>query len=182
MAESGAVRIEELRGWQLCQIVCAPGAEEALAWVLQTAGTGELPRTGDAVSVHEGVKLYPLAPRTWWCLAPREFPLADLTRALDPGVATVTELSAARVRIALDGPAARAVLENGIAVDLHPRAFPVGRAVFTGLDHVGVMLERVAQERWVLFVPTTWAASVREWLLDAALPVLYDSDSGGAHS
>lgn len=181
MAESGGVRIEELRGWQLCQIVCAPGAEEALASVMQMAGPGALPRTGDAVSVRDGVKLYALAPRTWWCLAPCGFLLADLMRTLDPCVATVTGLSAARVRIALEGPEARAVLEKGIAVDLHPRVFPVGCAVFTGLDHVGVMLERVAQDRWELFVPTTWAASVREWLLDAALPVSYDSDSGGDH-
>ena len=169
MAESGALRIEELRGWRLCQITCAPGAEAALSLALQASGTGPLPRTGNLVSVLGDMRLYAIAPRTWWWLSPADAPVADFSLTLDPAMGSVTVLTAARARIALEGPAAREVLQKGIAVDLHPRAFPVGRAVFTGLDHVGVMLERVAEERWELFVPTTWARSVREWLDDAAL-------------
>lgn len=72
------------------------------------------------------------------------------------------------------GGAAREVLERGIALDLHPTVFAVGHFAQTGLHHVPVLLERVGEQRYALYVPTTWAVSVWEWLADAALPFGYD--------
>lgn len=164
--------VEDVRGWQLWQVGCGPGGETALARQLVSAGAGELPSTGAPVSVRADMRLYALAPRTWWWLAPDDAPIGVFAAGLDPAVVSLTPLSAARVRIALAGPDASALLQKGIAIDLHPRVFPVGRAVFTALDHVGVMLERTAEDRWELFVPTTWSVSVREWLADAARPFL----------
>jgi sarcosine oxidase gamma subunit len=46
----------------------------------------------------------------------------------------------------------------------------VGHFAQTALHHVPVLLERSADLRYELQVPTTWAVSVWEWLSDAALP------------
>ena len=65
---------------------------------------------------------------------------------------------------------ARACLQRGIALDLHPPVFAVGHFAQTALHHVPVLLERSADLRYELQVPTTWAVSVWEWLSDAVLP------------
>ena len=83
-------------------------------------------------------------------------------------------LSHSRVRIAIEGPSVRNVLAKGIAVDLHPSAFPIGRFAQTGLHHTGIFLERCGEERYELFLPRTFAASIWDWLVDAALPLGYE--------
>ena len=63
----------------------------------------------------------------------------------EPGSAT--DLSANRTTFELVGPSARAVLEKGCPLDLHPRTFEVGAAYLTLIGSVPVVLWKVADER-----------------------------------
>ncbi|WP_121241758.1 sarcosine oxidase subunit gamma family protein [Kocuria sp. KSNUG] len=79
----------------------------------------------------------------------------------------VVDLSANRTTLELAGPSARAVLEKGCPVDLHPRAYPVGRAVSTTLGPVQVLLWRTGEERWQIMPRASFAQYTTLWLLDA---------------
>ena len=110
---------------------------------------------------------------TGWSLADPEV-ISQLLGAVPVSAGTVTVLvaqsgAAARGRA---GGASRA--GRGISVDLHPRSFAVGAFAQTALHHTGVLLERCAPERYELYVLRTFALSIWEWLLDAALPVGYE--------
>lgn len=82
-----------------------------------------------------------------------------------PGQAV--DLSANRTTIELTGPSARAVLDKGCALDLHPREFPVGRAVSTVLAHVPVILWRTGEDEWRVMPRASFAEHVARWLMDA---------------
>ncbi len=136
---------------------------------------------GDALAARAGqvqrsgaVSLYRTAPDAYWVVAPEATVISQLLAAVPVTAGAVTPLSHSRVRLLVDGPAARTVLAAGISVDLHPRSFAVGAFVQTALHHTGVLLERCAQDRYELYVPRTFALSIWEWLIDAALPVGYE--------
>jgi sarcosine oxidase subunit gamma len=83
----------------------------------------------------------------------------------DPGLAL--DVSANRTILELSGPQARAVLEKGCPVDLHPRSFGPGRAVATTLARVPVLLWQTDDNRYRLLPRSSFADYVARWLLDA---------------
>lgn len=89
--------------------------------------------------------------------------LADALGA-EPGQAV--DLSANRTTLGLSGPRARTVLEKGCHLDLHPREFPVGRAVLTLLDKTPVIVWRTGGDTWRVMPRASFATHVVRWLLD----------------
>ena len=110
-----------------------------------------------------------LGPDEWLVLATTDaVALADqLTAAIadDPGLAL--DVSANRTVLDLAGPSARAVLEKGCPVDLHPRAFGPGSAVSTTLARVPVLLWQTGETSYRLLPRSSFADYVARWLLDA---------------
>lgn len=66
----------------------------------------------------------------------------DLVTLLD-GVAAVADQSDGYAVLRLHGPELRQVLAKGVAIDLHPEAFPVNGAAVTAIAHIGVTLWRL---------------------------------------
>jgi sarcosine oxidase subunit gamma len=90
-----------------------------------------------------------------------------LREALD-GHFSVVNISGGQTIIELGGPAAREVLMKSTPYDVHPRNFPVGKAVGTVFAKAGpVMLRRSSEELWELIVRRSFADYVFRWLLDA---------------
>ena len=83
----------------------------------------------------------------------------------EPGSAI--DLSANRTTFELAGPSARAVLEKGCPLDLHPRTFEVGTAYLTLIGSVPVVLWKVADERYRILPRSSFADFLGRWLLDA---------------
>lgn len=79
----------------------------------------------------------------------------------------VVDVSANRTVLELSGPAARAVLEKGCPVDLHPRAFQPGTAVSTTLTRIPMLLWQTGPEEYRLLPRSSFAGYVSRWLLDA---------------
>ncbi|MGQ7787531.1 sarcosine oxidase subunit gamma [Nesterenkonia sp. K-15-9-6] len=112
-------------------------------------------------------------------LGPDEFLVIDVSREQLPGEAEelagcleglpgqLLDLSANRAVLELAGVEARAVLEKGCAVDLHPRAFPVGSGVSTLLGTVPVVLVRSAETTWRILPRASFADYTVRWLIDA---------------
>ncbi|RJT83257.1 sarcosine oxidase subunit gamma [Arthrobacter cheniae] len=79
----------------------------------------------------------------------------------------VVDLSANRTTLELSGPSARAVLEKGCHVDLHPRAFGPGKAVSTTLGPVQVLLWQVGDNEYRIMPRASFGDYTVKWLLDA---------------
>jgi sarcosine oxidase subunit gamma len=110
-----------------------------------------------------------LGPDEWLVVTTTDaVALADqLTAAVaeDPGMAL--DVSANRTVLDLSGPRARAVLQKGSPVDLHPRAMVPGRAVNTTLARVPVLLWQTGETSYRLLPRSSFADYVARWLIDA---------------
>jgi heterotetrameric sarcosine oxidase gamma subunit len=164
------LRLVEIGGWHLAHLTAfgASGAEfrQRLAPAFGVEPPVDLYRG----ITHGDARLVRLTRDQYWWITGDDARMRLFAQQLPPSVGAVTMLSAARVRVRIEGSAARDLLAKGIAVDLHPAVFAVGRSAQTGLHHCGIFLERVAADAYELFVPRTFAASIWEWLMDAALP------------
>jgi len=110
-----------------------------------------------------------LGPDEWLVVSTAEHgPLtADLTAALGEDAGAVVDVSANRTTLELSGPSARATLEKGCPVDLHPRSFGPGHAVTTALGRVPLLLWQTGEHTYRLLPRSSFADYVARWLLDA---------------
>lgn len=81
------------------------------------------------------------------------------------------ELSDARVRIRLSGPALEDALARLVSIDVARVAFPPGAVAQTGLHHVGVLVHRRTADVADVLAPTSWAASLWDHMIDVLTPL-----------
>jgi sarcosine oxidase, subunit gamma len=138
------------------------------------AVTGSLPVRCGEVGGADGVSVLWLGPAEFLVVAPEEAHdslggslIASLTEALGDAPGQVVDLSANRTTFELSGPRARAVLEKGCALDLHPRSFTPGTALNTEVGNIPVVLQKTGEESFRLFPRASFADFLGRWLLDA---------------
>jgi sarcosine oxidase subunit gamma len=160
-----AVALGELRFAEQIGLRIPPPVPAYLAGV-------PLPLQPNRVASMRELRTLWLGPDEWLVTAP-ERGVPDLSgrlrRALAGRHATVADLSAARAIIEVVGPAARALLEKGCGLDLHPRAFAPGCCARTSLAKLPVIIDQLsAAPSYRLFVCRSAAIWLVEWLIDAA--------------
>lgn len=152
-------------------------AAEALEAVLGTP----LPRSAGEVAGHDQHSVLWQGPDEW--LVVSRMPAGRLVAALQESVAdahaAVVDVSANRTVLELRGSAARAVLEKGCPLDLHPRAFAPGRAVATTLARIPLVLWQVGPDSYRLLPRSSFAEYVARWLLDASQEFASDFRDAG---
>lgn len=136
--------------------------------------TGGLPAACGGVAGTGDVSVLWLGPEEFLVVAPREAHESlggDLVRALrealGDGAGQVVDLSANRTTFELTGPRARAVLEKGCSLDLHPRVLKAGTALSTEVGSIPVVLWKTGDESFRLFPRASFADFLGRWLLDA---------------
>jgi sarcosine oxidase subunit gamma len=137
-------------------------------------GVAALPGHGPVAAVPLGRVVW-VRPDEWLVIgdaASRAPLLAALGEAVGDGTAhaegAVVDLSASRHALELAGPRTRDVLAAACALDLHPRAFPVGHATQTLLARAPLLLELADDApTWRLLVRPSFVAYVVDWLTDA---------------
>ena len=181
MAEGRRSPLEGLLPWAL------PGGEVALAELRFAEQIGlraktpvaaylagvPLPLQPNRVASMRLVRTLWLGPDEWLVTAP-EGAAPDLRgrimRALASRQASVIDLSASRAVIEISGPRARALLEKGCGLDLHPRAFGPGSCAQTLFAKLPVIIDQLsAAPAYRLFVRRSGSRWLAEWLIDAAL-------------
>lgn len=111
-------------------------------------------------------------------LSPDEFLVVSETRsaeeivdavsaALDGTPGAVLDLSANRTTFRLEGASARAVLQKGCPLDLHPRVFGPGTAVVTTIGRVPILLWQVGEQSYRILPRASFADFLGRWLIDA---------------
>jgi sarcosine oxidase subunit gamma len=139
------------------------------ARLAQVLGT-ELPaRCGEVARGHDVVVLW-LSPDEFLVIS-QSVAGSTLVSYLGAGAsgdgAAVLDLSANRTTLRLEGASARAVLEKGCPLDLHPRAFSPGTAVATTIGRVPVLLWKVDTDSYRILPRASYADFLGRWLVDA---------------
>jgi sarcosine oxidase, subunit gamma len=163
-----------LRALPLGAVVSVRARGGACARAAAALGVAALPGHGPVAAAPLGRVVW-VRPDEWLVIgdaASRGPLLAALAEAVGDGTAdaegAVVDLSASRHALELSGVRTRDVLAAVCALDLHPRAFPVGHATQTLLARAPVLLQLVdATPTWRLLVRPSFVAYVVEWLADA---------------
>lgn len=135
--------------------------------------TGGLPSASGKVTGSGDTAVLWLGPAEFLVVAPAESHESlggDLPRtlveALADGEGQVADLSANRTTFELSGPRARAVLEKGCSLDLHPRVFTTGTALSTEIGGIPAILWKTGDEAYRIFPRASFAEFLGRWLLD----------------
>lgn len=161
------VRIRELPNLAMIGVRVAAGTSAAMR--LEAALGTALPARCGAVAVTDGNQVLWLSPDEYLVVSDDE--PGSATRALSQALAgepgSVVDLSANRTTFELAGPRARAVLEKGCPLDLHPREFAVGMAYVSVVGAVPVIVWKVEQDVFRVLPRASFADFLGRWLVDA---------------
>lgn len=161
------VTVTPREGLALASVTAVDGAEDRLAATIRAQLSLSLPQPGAALFAGETGLVWS-GPGQWLVLAPARGDLDGLGAALE-GLAAVADQSDGRAVLRLSGADARRMLEKGVSVDLHPRAFGPGRTAVTAIAHIGVQLwQRDGSPAYDLAVARSFAGSLWSWLEEAA--------------
>ncbi|MHA7263504.1 sarcosine oxidase subunit gamma [Arthrobacter sp. TMN-37] len=167
----GVVELSEVEFLTMAGVRVEPGSAEGQRIA---AVTGGLPaRCGD-VAGSTGANVLWLGPTEFLVVAPPEAHetlggdlVPSLVEALADGQGQVVDLSANRTTFELTGPRARAVLEKGCSLDLHPRVHPAGTALSTEVGGIPVILWKTAEATYRILPRASFVTFLGHWLLDA---------------
>ena len=143
-----------------------PGA--ALDSVLVALHADELPRTGESASAGAS-SLLGIGPGRWLLVEANAIPsgsrgpLEQLTLPFEIAI----EIGDAWTQIAISGTAMRDLLAKGCALDLHHSVFREGACAVMSFAHLRCVLFRFGAG-FRLFIGRSYAASLAEWLIEAA--------------
>lgn len=157
----------EVPHFSLVQVAPWRGGEDALAERLRHSGW-ELPMLGKAWFGAAGRTAIAVRPQRWLLLeeTPHAKAVETASTALLAAVGDVgaaVDISAARHLWRFSGTDARERLAAGCRLDLHPAAFPPGRAAATLIAQVNTILVALP-ESWMMLAPTSTAVHFGEWL------------------
>ncbi len=132
-----------------------------------------LPLTSNAASFEEDRRALWLGPDEWLVVGPANQP-ASLEQTLRNGLAeafgSVVDVSANRTVLEMRSPRARDLLAHGVPIDLDPRSFGANRCAQTLLAKAQVIIDRRDDEAaFHVYIRSSFASYVAEWLLDAAI-------------
>jgi sarcosine oxidase subunit gamma len=139
----GDVTLEAIGDGTILELLGKPGTAEIVG-ALQTRGPFSVRTAG---------------PGQWFAVSDRSLApgeIDDCTKDI-AAIASVVDQSHGRVRIRVSGAPVRSVLAKGTGVDLHPAAFPLGRAAMTLIGHIGVNLARTAADTFEVLVLRSFA-------------------------
>lgn len=182
MAAAGGEQVRLREVPFLTQITIRATSPEAVAAVGSALGVTMPSAVGDVAQGERGgsdssgssVSVVWLSPDEWLAVLGDEAEtgvaitavVESLNVALGERRGQVVDVSSNRTTLELSGSKARAVLDKTIELDLHPREFPVGRAVSTQMESVAVILWRSDDDTWLLMPRASFAEHVVGWLAD----------------
>lgn len=134
------------------------------------AAVGVAPPAGPGVTRAGDVSLIGVGRQTW--LAVKDgatHAWADSLATRLAGRASVVDQSSGYAVLRLAGPGARTLLQRGVFIDLHPRAFGPGSAAITYLSHLDAIIWQAdAATEFHVAVFRSYIGSFVDWIRSAA--------------
>jgi sarcosine oxidase subunit gamma len=184
-AGTAGVTLTERRLVSLVQVAAWPDSVEQVEGTIASL-TGCAPPQGRSGSSGDAAgAILAIAPGRW-LLESRDPRLAlRLAEQIPAPLGAVTDLSHARIAIRVTGPKAAWVLAKGLALDLHPAAFPPLKVAQSAVHEVGVIVRRLSSgssgnDSFDLYVYRGFALSFWDWLTEAAAETGYRVDPPGS--
>lgn len=176
------VRVSESRFTTMVSLRIDPTSPAARK--LEGALGTTLPGSSGEVRTHGQHSVLWLGPDEWLVVSQMsaDVLVTALTQSVAGEHAAVLDVSANRTVLELKGAAARAVLEKGCPLDLHPRGFAPGHAVTTTLARIPLVLWQVGPDFYRLLPRSSFADYVARWLLDASQEFASEFRDGGSFS
>ena len=177
-ASGGALRLVEIPF--LGQVNLRVEPKERVADAVGLALDAPLPTEPNTTVTAGDLSVLWLGPDEWLVIGPAgSGPLLErrLRVAVAGEVASVVDVSAQLTTLVVAGARATDLLAHGCSLDLHPRAFGVGRCAQTMLARAQVVLiagdpvaegGRPDEPVYRVLVRASFARYLAEWLLDAA--------------
>lgn len=166
------VKITLLGHADMATLICVRGQETRFAEEIRALWAIDVPTSGRA-SFGRTCTLVWSGPAQYLAVSD-SYDFNALAVGLD-GVAAVTDQGDGRAVLEIAGPAARAVLAKGIAIDLDPSVFTPGCVAVTALSHISVQLWQTdAKPSYLLSVPRTVAGHIWHWLCESAAEFGYE--------
>lgn len=150
----------------------------------------ELPLQANTVTDAQDISAFWLGPNEWLIVTP-DGPEAAIAQGLRSALhglfCAVTEVSGGQTIIALRGQKVRDLLAKGCPLDLHPRAYGLGRCAQSHLAKAPILLRQTdAEPTFELIARRSFADYLWLWLQDAAaeygLTVVAPPATVAAHS
>jgi sarcosine oxidase subunit gamma len=159
--------MHEMHGWSLVQIAGWYGSAAAIEnTIAQVCGIPPPPEAG-GVAVAGTISLIQVGAGRIWLVDEVGDVAARMVGAVDDALGCVTPLGEGRRRFRLSGKRVPEVLQSLVALDPSSLSFAPGRAAFTMMHRVSVLLHRLASTMVDLYVPTTFSTSLEEWIGEA---------------
>lgn len=168
-AGEGGLIVTERSGLGIATVMARAGRQDALVEQARTL-YGIVPADGPRRVAAGDIAFVGTGPGAWLMLADGVGPdwAAEAASAF-AGVASLFDQSSGYAMLRLSGADAARVLQAGLFLDLHPRAFPPGAAAVSVIAHVGVILWRLDQDDgFEIAVFRSFASSFWHWLTTAA--------------
>jgi sarcosine oxidase, subunit gamma len=131
-----------------------------------------LPVIPNTVSARDDRRALWLGPDEWMVVGPdgqRQALEQALRNGLNGGFVSIVDVSANRTVLEIRGPKARELLAHGVPIDLDAPSFGPGRCAQTLLSKAQLIVESIsAHPGFYLYVRSSFASYVADWLLDAA--------------
>lgn len=167
----GRVSIQRVDFPQIVQLTAWKGQEANLSkWIAGKTGLN-LPAPARATNGDE-LSLLSTGPNRWQCVG--EGALNALTD-FDQDLGTVLDLSSARSLFKLRGDNLAWLLNKGTAVNLDNDMCPDGSVIMTTIDHVGVTINKIAQDAYDLYVFSSFGETMEHWLSEASNDLEFES-------
>ena len=146
----------------IVQIAAWPDTNGVVQTTIEDVLGVKPPSLGSAVR-HRDVTIAAVAPGRF-LLSSDEGDLAQRFAAMPLAHGTVTDLSHARTIMSIAGRDVVEVLLQHVAIDLDLSVFPPGRVAQTQIHHIDVLIHRVEESRFDIWVFRSFAESLAHWL------------------
>jgi methylglutamate dehydrogenase subunit D len=173
--EPGIVIAERI-GLGLATVAARKGQAESLTAAVASAYGVQLPASS-RIAQGSAVSFAGYGPGQWLAVSEA---LADEALARDleaklQGLASISDQSGGRTVLRIGGRRARDVLAKGLAIDLDPRAFPLGSAATSAISHMGVQLWQMDDTRsYDIAIFRSLSESFWRWLTASAAEYGYE--------
>ncbi|SEQ05418.1 sarcosine oxidase subunit gamma [Amphritea atlantica] len=167
--KTGGVHLRELKLLGHLTLRCNAENAEQLAAVERVLGVA-LPLQPLTSAENGAYSIRWMSPDEWLILVPgmETFDIETKFRDEMPGHYSLVNSSGGSTVLELSGANVLEVLKKSTPVDLHPKAFPVGKVVSTLFAKSGAVIRRSGEQRYELVIRRSFADYIWLWLQDAS--------------
>lgn len=167
--KTGGVHLRELKLLGHLTLRCNPDNGDQLAAVERVLGVA-LPLQPLTSTEKGGYSIRWMSPDEWLILVPglETFDIEAKFRDEMPGHYSLVNSSGGSTVLELSGANVIEVLKKSTPVDLHPKAFPVGKVVSTVFAKSTATIRRSGEQRFELIIRRSFSDYIWLWLQDAS--------------